>query len=251
MLPWPGPALLSWAGAWCLHALGLHQGWGATASLASASALGVALSLLGGSWWRRLLIGLGFPLALLLSGAASLPAWSWLLPLALLLLIYPLNAWRDAPLFPTPTRALLLLPQRAPLPDGALVLDAGCGLGAGLRALRLVYPLAALHGVERSALLWLLCRARCPWARVRRGDMWLGSWAPYALVYLFQRPESMDRASDKALAELQRGAWLVSLDFEAVSLVPQARLLTPDGRILWLYQAPLQRQQQSGPGHTL
>jgi hypothetical protein len=48
------------------------------------------------------LIAAGFPLSLALTGAAGLPAWAWLVPLALLLLVYPLNAWRDAPLFPTP-----------------------------------------------------------------------------------------------------------------------------------------------------
>ena len=39
---------------------------------------------------RALVIAAGFPLSLLASGAAgALPAWAWLLPLALLLLLYP------------------------------------------------------------------------------------------------------------------------------------------------------------------
>ena len=97
-------------------------------ALALACAVGVALSLLGPTWWRRLMIGLGFPLSLALSGAVSLPAWAWLLPLALLLLIYPLNAWRDAPLFPTPPNALRALAAQAPVPHAALVLDAGLDL---------------------------------------------------------------------------------------------------------------------------
>ena len=66
---------------------------------------GVAASLLGPTWWRRLMIGAGFPLSLALSGAASVPAWAWLLPLGLLMLVYPLNAWRDAPICPTPQDA--------------------------------------------------------------------------------------------------------------------------------------------------
>lgn len=219
---------------WALQQLGLS----AWAALAAAAALGVALSGWAASWWRRVIIGLGFPVSLALSGAATVPAWAWLLPLALLLLIYPLNAWRDAPLFPTPRHALRALAGSAPLPAHALVLDAGCGLGAGLRALREAYPTAQLHGLEWSWPLRALCALRCRWARVRQGDIWRADWAPYGLVYLFQRPESMARAVAKARAQLRPGAWLVSLEFEAVELVPQAVLSAPDGRPVWLYRVP-------------
>lgn len=82
-------------------------------ALLQACAVGVAGSLLADRWWRRLIMGLGFPLSLALSGAVSLSPWHWLLPLALLLLIYPLNAWRDAPLFPTPRRPGRPEPVRA------------------------------------------------------------------------------------------------------------------------------------------
>ncbi len=238
-LPWPLPALLAWGCAWALFAGLQWFGLPAVAALAVACTWGVALSLLGGTWWRRLLIGLGFPLSLLLAGGAAFPAWAWLLPLAVLLLIYPLNAWRDAPLFPTPANALDELAATAPLPIGALVLDAGCGLGDGLKALRHAYPAAQLHGLEWSWPLRFLSALRCPWASIRQGDIWRANWAPYAMVYLFQRPESMPRAVDKARAELASGAWLVSLEFEALSLQPQATLRCPDGRRVWLYRAPL------------
>ncbi|MDO9165853.1 MAG: class I SAM-dependent methyltransferase [Rhodoferax sp.] len=239
-LPWPAPALLAWACAWALF-LGLQRlGLSAWVSLAVASAFGVAFSLWGGTWWRRALIGLGFPLSLALSGVVTLPAWAWLLPLALLLLIYPLNAWRDAPLFPTPAHALRDLAAQAPLPAGAWVLDAGCGLGDGLKALREAYPAAQLHGLEWSWPLRGLAALRCPWARVRHGDIWRADWRPYALVYLFQRPESMARAVDKARAQLQPGAWMVSLEFEAPQLEAQATLQCADGRPVWLYRAPFQ-----------
>ena len=237
-LPWPAPALLAWGSAWALF-LGLQQvALSAWLALGLASALGVALSVLAPTWWRRVMIGLGFPLSLALSGAAALPAWAWLLPLMLLLLIYPLNAWRDAPLFPTPAHALRDLATHAPLPAGARVLDAGCGLGAGLKALREAYPHVQLHGLEWSWPLRGLCALRCPWASIRQGDMWRADWGRFELVYLFQRPESMARAVDKAGTELKPGSWLVSLEFEAQSLKPQAVLRCADGRPVWLYQAP-------------
>jgi SAM-dependent methyltransferase len=209
---------------------------GVLAALGAACALGVAASVLGDSWWRRLMIALGFPLSLALSGVAALPAWAWLLPLLLLLLIYPLNAWRDAPLFPTPKNALNRLAVQAPFAPGAIILDAGCGLGDGLKALRSAYPQAQLHGLEWSWPLRALCALRCPWARVRQGDIWQANWSGYDLVYLFQRPESMPRAAAKARAELRPGSWLVSLEFEATELRAHAQLQAPDGRPVWLYR---------------
>jgi SAM-dependent methyltransferase len=248
-LPWPLPALLAWAALWLLFVQLISSGMDAASALLLASLLGVAFSALVKTWWRRLIIGLGFPLSLLFSGVLSLPAWSWLLPLALLALIYPLNAWRDAPLFPTPTDALNDLPSVAPLEPGAKVLDAGCGLGHGLEALRQAYPLAELHGIEWSRPLRWLCARSCPWAKVERGDIWKADWSGYDLVYLFQRPESMPRAMEKARAELKPGGWLVSLEFEAVGLTPVARLEGVQGKSVWVYRfAADPRGEEKGGG---
>ena len=159
-------------------------------------------------------------------------------PLALLLLVYPLNAWRDAPLFPTPPDALNDLPDCAPLEPGARVLDAGCGLGDGLIALRQAYPLARLEGLEWSRPLRWLCARRCPWAQVHWGDMWRADWSGYQLVYLFQRPESMARAWAKGCAEMAPGAWLVSLEFPVPGVQPHARQQAPGGRAAWVYCTP-------------
>ena len=142
-LRWPLPALLAWAVAWGLF-MGLRAaGMPVLLAMVGGTLLGVAGSVWGGSWWRRAVVAFGFPLSLALSGSLAVPAWAWLLPLALLLLVYPINAWRDAPLFPTPEGALDHLPDLAPLPPGARVLDAGCGLGQGLHA--------AAVGVHRVA----------------------------------------------------------------------------------------------------
>lgn len=243
MLIWPLPALLTWALAWALF-MGLRL-----AGLEPVAAFIVALLVAGlAAWtgrtpWRRLFMLAGFPLSLLVSGAAgAVPGWVWLLPLALLLALYPLGSWGDAPLFPTPEDALDGLAQKAPLPDGAAVVDAGCGLGAGLRALHRQYPTAQIHGLEWSWPLALLCRLRCRFARVRRADIWGDDWSGYRLVYLFQRPESMPRAMEKAAAELAPGAWLASLEFEARGYKPQARLDNVPGKPVWLYQVPFKRR---------
>lgn len=233
---WPLSALLAWAGTWALFWTLRAAGASALAALVAGTVLGVVCSVWGGTWWRRSLIGLGFPLSLALSGVVALPAWAWLMPLLLLLLVYPINSWRDAPLFPTPHGALDKLADLAPLPPGARMLDAGCGLGQGMQALRRAYPRADVYGLEWSRLLRLLCAWRCPWATVTQGDIWRADWSGYSLVYLFQRPESMARALAKARAELRPGAWLVSLEFPVAGEVPTGRLEGVQGRPVWLYQ---------------
>jgi hypothetical protein len=239
-LPWPLPALLAWALAWALFELLRRVDAPLGVALAAGIATGALCSIAGGTRWRRGIIVLGFPVSLLASGAAaSLPAWGWLLPLGLLALVYPVHAWRDAPLFPTPTGALQGLPALAPLPANARVLDAGCGLGAGLRELHAAYPTASIDGLEWSWPLRLLCAWRCRFARVRQGDIWAADWSPCDMVYLFQRPESMARAAAKAAAELRPGAWLASLEFEATTLVPTKVLTCADGRLVWLYRMPV------------
>ena len=235
-------------------------GWPLTVAWGGGVAAGVLVALLlrQASGWRRLMLAGGFPVSALLSGltsfttgaASGLPAWAWLLPLLLLLLAYPLRAWRDAPLFPTPPTALLGLSSTVRLPLGARVLDAGCGLGHGLQALAREWPLATVEGIEWSWLLRCAAGWRCPRARVRQGDMWAGSWGPYALVYLFQRPESMARALAKARSEMAPGSWLLSLDFAVPDETPTAHISAPGKQALWLYQVGHDGQACTQPRPT-
>jgi SAM-dependent methyltransferase len=236
---WPLPALAAWAMCWIMFALATQVDVAPALAFVVAGTLGAALALLGATPWRRVFIGCGFPLSFAASGSAgTLPPWAWLLPLALLAFLYPWRAWRDAPLFPTPAGALRGLAPCLPLADGAAVLDAGCGLGAGLLELRREYPRVSLAGIEWSWPIWLACLWRCRFARVRRGDMWSADWSAFDLVYLFQRPESMARAAAKATRELRTGAWLASLEFEIVGWVPTAVFTCADERRLWLYRFP-------------
>jgi hypothetical protein len=239
-LPWPLPALLAWAASWAVFIAATQ--WlrmSALGALLPAAALSILLSWGGDTRWRRIFIACGFPLSLGVSGAiGDLPPWAWLLPLALLAAAYPMHAWRDAPLFPTPAHALTGLARLVPLPVGARVMDAGCGLGAGLAELHREYPQAHLAGLEWSWPLRMVCGWRARYASVRRADIWRADWSGCDMVYLFQRPESMPRAAAKAARDLRAGAWMASLEFEANGLVPDRVHDCPDGRRLWLYQAP-------------
>ena len=247
MTTWPLPALLAWVAGWALFMVLRAIGVAPMFAIAAGVACGAACSAVGNTPWRRLFIALGFPLSLAVSGVAgALPAWSWLLPLAILALVYPLNAWRDAPLFPTPVDALNGLAHLAPLAAGTRVLDAGCGVGDGLRELHREYPQADVHGLEWSWPLAIACAWRCRAmrvaARVRRGDIWAADWSGYDLIYLFQRPESMARAREKATRELRPGAWLVSLEFDVPGLAATKVLECADGRRVWLYQVPFRKR---------
>lgn len=247
-LAWPLPALATWLAAWAANVLLLRLQASAEAGLLAGLLLSLAMSWPQTTRWRRLFVAGGFPLSYVAAGLAGpLPAWAWLLPLAVLALLYPRRAWTDAPLFPTPCGALRELAAAVPLPASARVLDAGCGLGAGLAELRRAYPQVRLEGIEWSRPLRLVCAWRRPDAVVRRGDMWAASWADHDLVYLFQRPESLPRALDKARREMRPGAWLASLEFFAAGVTPTAQLRGADGRPVWLYRMPSVAGEPSPP----
>lgn len=237
LLPWPAPAFLAWAAGWAAAWSCRQAGLGGGADLAAGTVVAIALAASNAGAWRRLIAAAGFPVsALLLAvGARQLDASAWLLALAPLLLLYPLRAWRDAPFFPTPAAALEGL-ERVVQPAPARVLDAGCGLGHGLMALRRVWPGAALHGVEWSAPMAWLARRRLPRADIVRGDMWAGSWARFDLVYVFQRPETMPRAWQKAQAEMAEGAWFASLEFPVPGVAPVAVVDAGVGRPVHVYR---------------
>ncbi|MGQ3053376.1 MAG: class I SAM-dependent methyltransferase [Roseateles sp.] len=234
---WPLPALLSWLAAWFVYAAALAAGLSPGPALTAGAAVGAGLGWLQNERWRRLIVALGFPASVLALGwQGGTSGLLWLAPLALLWWLYPRRAWTEAPLFPTPRGALDRLPTLAPLPPGARVLDAGCGAGDGLRELRHVYRQARVEGVEWSLPLVWFARWRVRGAAARQGDLWADDWAPFALVYVFQRPESMPRVWAKACAEMAPGAWLVSLDFAVPVVEPAASWQLPSGQCVWLYR---------------
>jgi len=50
---------------------------------------------------------------------------------------------------------------------------------------------------------------------------------------------------------MRRGAWLVSLEFEAAGWQPQRQLRCRDGRPLWLYRMPPQRSPQAASSEAV
>jgi hypothetical protein len=165
--------LLAWAACWAAFAALRSRGASPAVAVAAATLLGVAVAVAAATPWRRIIVA-GRLSALVRRlrrrrGPARLGLARAVRGLAIL---YPVGAWRDAPLFPTPQGALRgLAAQSRCLPTGRF-LDAGCGLGDALIELHREYPRATLVGVEKSAPLRLACALRCRFATVRRADMW-------------------------------------------------------------------------------
>jgi len=205
LLIWPIPALLAWGSSWLIFAGLKHVGAPEWVGLTVATFWGGILTSLATTKMRRILILVGFPLSMwAASGALTMPPIGWLLLLGLIVVIYPRKAWKDAPLFPTPRRALRQLPEHITLLGGARILDAGSGLGDGLIALRDAYPRADLNGVEMSWPLRIISAIRCSFATIRQGDIWMVDWRSYDMVYMFQRPESMPNAPRACLVLLKK-----------------------------------------------
>jgi len=237
--PWPLPGLLAWSACWLIFLAARHAGAPLAGSAVAAALSGALFAVIATTTWRRVFVAAGFPVSFAAAGLANaVPAWAWLVPMAALAFVYPLHAWRDAPIFPTPEGALRGLGPLLGLVEGARVVDAGCGVGSALVELRREFPDARFTGIEFSRPIAWLCDWRCRFATVRRADMWEADWSAFDLVYLFQRPESMPRAADKAARELRPGAWLASLEFEVDTLRPSSVFVCADARLLWLYRAP-------------
>lgn len=246
-LRWPLPALLTWLLAWVVLRTLVGTGASPLAAALTATAVAAYPALKASTPTRRWIMAAGFPVSIMAAGLVNATdALLWLLPLAALMIFYPVRSWRDAPLFPTPAAALAELPRHLRLQAGASVLDAGCGLGHGLRAWHGLYPEARLHGVEWSWLWSSAARLWCPWAHIRRGDMWSQDWSNHDVIYVFQRPESMPRVWDKACREMCPGSKVVSLAFEIPDVRAQVRLDTVSDRPVWLYTVPPKRSSRQG-----
>jgi len=136
-------ALGVWGAAWYVYIFLVELGMHSSVAMLFSTFVGVSAAAMG--WHRGIsqaraaALAMGFPVSFWLLGMGTIPSWVWLLPLVLIVWIYPMRAWRDAPVFPTPLNALRDVPRYAILPAQAKILDAGCGAGDGLKALRVAY----------------------------------------------------------------------------------------------------------------
>jgi len=245
-IPWPLPALLVWLGGWGCYLVLIQAGQGPGTAAVLISLAACLAARWGDRPGRRLLIGLGFPLSWLWQADwATLAAPLWLLPLAVLLLLYPPSAWRYRDRaaeidFGALREHLLLAPM-------ARILVIGQPLGPLLRALERAFPDARRVVLCASWADWLGARLSGSEANLQRADPWQSDWSACELLLLAladetqpsARPESAASiAAHKAAYELPPGAWLASLGQALPGCQPSLQWHCHQGGTLWLYQAP-------------
>ena len=197
--------------------------------------------LIGATPWRRVFIGGGFPLSFAVSGAAALPPWAWLLPLALLAFVYPVaRLARRAALPDAGRRAARPRARRAARPPARR-----CSTPAAASARRCSSCAAnirtrAVDGIEWS---WPLLGAGAPAlplrARAARRHLERRLVGASRSSICSSGRRAWPRAAAKAARELKPGRLageprVRDRDAAAAARARAAR----DGRRVWLYRAP-------------
>ncbi|POZ61124.1 SAM-dependent methyltransferase [Chromobacterium alticapitis] len=216
--------LLAGVGAWVFIAPGAHPAaWALLQGLLAALA-SLALRQPG---WQRLAHGLFVPAAVLLL-RAQIPA-GWYLATLLALLAFGRNALTErVPLYRSGREAEAGLD--ALLPEGARLLEAGCGDGRLAVGLALQRPDLRVLALENAVGSWLLARLR--WLAAGRPaglalgcrSFWTENWGNHDAIYVFLSPEPMPRVWSKFLAEGRPGCLLISNTFAVPDIEPDERL---------------------------
>jgi predicted O-methyltransferase YrrM len=189
-------------------------------------------------WWIPIQMVMP-PAAALLSGL-DVPAWIYLAAFVVLALIFWNAAGSRVPLYLTNKTTETALATLLPAKPAARFIDLGHGFGATVLMLAKVRPDMIVEGIESAPFPFLVSWARRLFAnqanaRIRYGDFWKHSLAPYDMVYVFLSPAPMSAIYDKARAEMQPGSLLVSNSFAVEGIEPSETRVLDDGRRTRLY----------------
>jgi SAM-dependent methyltransferase len=209
------PALSSFlllAAAWLPLLPLIAMGWPLATLVLVQGALALLLSrwLALPSWWQA--INAAFcPLLWLVAQADIHPLW-FLAGFALLALTSLGSLKTRVPLYLFSRQAVAAVAARAP--EGARVLDLGCGLGGWLAGLHALRPDLRLTGVEMAPLNWLASRLRLGGrADIRLGSLWDVDLSRYDVVYAYLSPAPMARLWQKVETEMRPGGLFISNSF--------------------------------------
>lgn len=241
---------MAWGGAfklfgfcamqWAIFLMASNLGLGSSSGFALACAAGIWYFRPGNdnaSPWRKILAAGMFPLSFCAQFISQdIPPWWWAACAVLGVIVFPRLDVLSAPLWRSPRESAMGLHELLADKSSSIskALDAGAGLGDAMAALSLALPNAKVEGMESAWLPWKICRWRFG-ASVHRVDLWKESWASYDLVYLFLRPEAMDKAKAKCMSELRAEAWVVCMDFEFEGCESIASIEIKPDRYMRLY----------------
>lgn len=168
-------------------------------------------------WWQ-IINAAFFPLAWLVSAADIDPLW-FLAGLVLLLLTSLGTLRTRVPLYLSSQRAVEAVAARTP--QGARVVDLGCGLGGWLAGMGALRPDTRLAGVEMAPLNWLASRLRLGGkADIRLGSLWDQNLAEHDVVYAYLSPAPMGRLWEKVRREMKPGSLFISNTFPVPGIEP-------------------------------
>lgn len=166
-------------------------------------------------WW--LPIQFLFPGALIALHSLSLPPEIFLVLFVFLLGLYWTTFRTQVPFYPSGPAAWEAVAGLLPAGRPVRFIDIGSGLGGLVLNLAARRPESAVAGIELAPLPWLASRLRA-WVagsrgRFLRGDYMHLDFAQYDVVFAYLSPAAMPALWEKARAEMQPGALLLSYEF--------------------------------------
>lgn len=177
--------------------------------------------------WQKLAHGLFLPAVVLLQ-QQGLPGWVYLLGLLLTVALGRNALTERVPLYRSAPEVAARLAQY--LPQGARLLEAGCGDGRLAMQLAALRPDLHILALENAWGSWLLARLRWWRAGCPAGlafachSFWKEHWGDYDAVYAFLSPAPMPRVWRKFLVEGTPGSVLVSNTFMVPDVQPDSRI---------------------------
>ena len=195
------------------------------------------------SWW--LYIQALLPPMIAAGLVLQLPAWSYLVPFALSVLVFWNSADDRVPLYlSNEITARALLEEMGEASNGHFY-DLGCGPAGTLLQLAKSRPDWQFVGVETSPALWLLAWLRTQISGVKnvsifRQNLWNTTLSEADVIYAFLSPAPMPKLYEKARSEMKPGSKLISNSFEIPSVPADEIKQLQDDRqtklLIWHFQ---------------
>lgn len=175
------------------------------------------------SWWIWIhLLFLPTVTAMLV---LQLPAWSYLLAVLLLALVFWGTAGGDVPLFLSSSAVTDAVAAIAERENAEMFADLGAGIGSVAVPLAQQYPLMTVEAWERAPLPWLITAWRCrklPNMNARRSSFWDCDLGCYDVVFAFLSPAVMAELGEKVRREMRPGSLFISSSFPVPGWEPES-----------------------------
>lgn len=187
-------------------------------------------------WW--LPIHLFFLPAVLSLSAVSVPAWTYLLILLVLTLVFWGTIKGDVPLFLSSSAVADAIITLAKHEHTTRFAELGAGIGTVVLPLAKSLSALKIEALERAPLPWLIARWRCrlcPNVTLQNKSLWDCDLAKQDMVFAFLSPVFMAQLGEKVRREMRSGSLFVSSSFSVPDWQPESIVILKDKRGTRLY----------------